>query len=138
MSKSTSNQDEGSDALIHLRVPAALKARWVRDSRQEGAKLTDWIVRKVEARMNVFKVPEALASKYHGAGYALAATLNGVLVDIVYLEDVLPGFDAGSYAGGRLDAEMLSDGRLGPSVRHLQALGEVHVGMLSSWEFVEL
>lgn len=36
-------------AQIHLRVPAATKALWVRLSREEGKKLTDWIVEKVEA-----------------------------------------------------------------------------------------
>jgi hypothetical protein len=40
--------------------------------------------------MNVFKVPDSLADKYRGAGYGLAATAAGQLVDIVYLEDVLP------------------------------------------------
>lgn len=39
-----------SDALIHLRVPAATKARWVRESRAAGMRLTDWIVSKVEAQ----------------------------------------------------------------------------------------
>lgn len=84
--------------------------------------------------MNVFKVPEALASKYHGAGLALAATLNGVLIDITYLDDVLPDF-GGDVADARA---AILDPRLGSTVRALQALGEVHVGMLSSWEFVEL
>lgn len=37
------------DALIHLRVPAALKGRWVRASREAGMRLTDWIVQAVEA-----------------------------------------------------------------------------------------
>ena len=40
-----------TDALIHLRVPAALKGRWVRASRAAGMRLTDWIVRAVETRM---------------------------------------------------------------------------------------
>lgn len=35
-------------AQIHLRVTAVTKARWVRLSREEGKKLTDWIVEKVE------------------------------------------------------------------------------------------
>ena len=39
-----------TDSLIHLRVPAATKARWVRDSRAAGRKLTDWIVHRVEAQ----------------------------------------------------------------------------------------
>ena len=38
------------DALIHLRVTAATKARWVRESRAAGMRLTDWIVSKVEAQ----------------------------------------------------------------------------------------
>lgn len=131
----TDRDTEGGDALIHLRVPAALKARWVRDSRAAGMKLTDWIINRVEgARMNVFKVPESLASKYHGAGYGLAATVDGQLVDIVYLVDVLPDF-----SGDRADLHAaLTDQRLAPTVRMLQALGSVHAGMLSAWEFVEL
>lgn len=39
-----------SDALIHLRVPAATKARWVRESRAAGMRLTDWIIERVEAQ----------------------------------------------------------------------------------------
>ena len=40
----------GNDALIHLGVPAATKARWVRESRAAGMRLTDWIVSRVEAQ----------------------------------------------------------------------------------------
>ena len=40
----------GNDALIHLGVPAATKARWVRESRAAGMRLTDWIVQRVEAQ----------------------------------------------------------------------------------------
>lgn len=40
-----------TDALIHLRVPAALKGRWIRASRAAGMRLTDWIVHSVEAAM---------------------------------------------------------------------------------------
>lgn len=35
-------------ALIHLSVPRETKARWVRESRAAGLRLTDWIVRAVE------------------------------------------------------------------------------------------
>lgn len=38
------------NATIHLNVPAALKARWVRESRAAGMRLTDWIIDRVEAR----------------------------------------------------------------------------------------
>ncbi len=40
-----------NEALIHMRVPAALKARWVRESQTAGMRLTDWIVQRVEAQM---------------------------------------------------------------------------------------
>lgn len=128
------NNTQGQSALVHLHVPAAMKARWVRQSRADGLKLSDWIIKQVERSVNVYKVHESLESKYHGSGYALAATLNGQLIDIVYLDDVLPDFD------GTRDAMLaaMSDDRLVPTVRKLQALGQVHAGMLSAWEFVEL
>ena len=40
-----------TDSLIHLRVSAATKARWVRASRAASLRLTDWIVNAVEANM---------------------------------------------------------------------------------------
>lgn len=39
------------DATIHLRVPASLKARWVRASRAAGLRLTEWIIAHVERDM---------------------------------------------------------------------------------------
>lgn len=84
--------------------------------------------------MNVFKIPESLADKYHGAGIAIAATLNNQLVDICYLSDVLPDF-----SGEIADIpDAINDERIGPTVRHMQALGTVHIGMCSAWEFCEL
>lgn len=44
--------DPREHAHIHLRVLAETKGRWVRQSREEGKKLTDWIVDKVEAGIN--------------------------------------------------------------------------------------
>lgn len=38
-------------AAVHLRIPAATKARWVRESRAAGMRLTDWIVSRVEAAL---------------------------------------------------------------------------------------
>lgn len=81
---------------------------------------------------HVFLVPESLSEKYHGSGHALAATANGQLVDIVYLRDALPDFDSENLRGA------INDDRLSPVVRYLQSLGEVRIGMLSCWEFVEL
>lgn len=40
-----------TDSTIHLRVPAATKARWVRASRAAGMRLTDYITEAVEAHM---------------------------------------------------------------------------------------
>lgn len=40
-----------TDALIHLRVTAAAKGRWVRASRAAGVRLTDYITAAVEAYM---------------------------------------------------------------------------------------
>lgn len=50
MSTTPTNEYPDS-ALIHLRVPAAQKALWVRLSRAEGVRLTDWIVGRVEASL---------------------------------------------------------------------------------------
>lgn len=49
------------EALIHLRVPAALKARWVRLSRARGQRLTDWIIERVERSMiTTIRIPDDL------------------------------------------------------------------------------
>ena len=84
--------------------------------------------------MRTFKVPDTLADAYHGAGRALTASVNGQLVALRYLADVLPEFD-GSEASA---LALLDDARIAPAVRELQALGEVSVGMCSGWEFIEL
>jgi len=50
------------DSLIHLRVPAATKGRWIRASRAASMKLGDWIIQAVEAQMQAIKIviPEDL------------------------------------------------------------------------------
>lgn len=40
-------------AVIHLRVPASLKARWIAISRGCGQKLADWIISRVERPMSL-------------------------------------------------------------------------------------
>ena len=40
-----------TESLIHLRVQAAVKGRWVRASRAAGMRLTDYIIEAVEAHM---------------------------------------------------------------------------------------
>lgn len=53
------------DVLVHLRVPAALKARWVRESRAAGMRLNNWIVQRVEAhpmeQTTPITLPEGMA-----------------------------------------------------------------------------
>ncbi len=41
-----------SEVPIHLRVPAAIKGRWVQASRAARMRLTDWITVAVEAYMS--------------------------------------------------------------------------------------
>ncbi len=85
--------------------------------------------------MNTYPIPDTLAHKYHGSGHALAASAGGQLVDLVYLADVLPDFDAD--APGAVLAS-INNPAIAPTVRRLQALGQVHVGVCSVWEFCEL
>ena len=35
-------------ASVHITVPAATKARWVRDSRAAGQRLADWLIARIE------------------------------------------------------------------------------------------
>lgn len=86
--------------------------------------------------MKVFKIPDALENKYHGAGHALAAVANGSIVDFAYVADILPEYGGDDGLAGLKKA--VTDERLGPTVRYLQTLGELYVGMCSCWEFVVL
>lgn len=86
--------------------------------------------------MNTWNIPEDLADQYHGAGHALAAITGGHVVRLVYLRDALEDYDDES-GRAALDRAVL-DPRLGPTIRLLQSLGEVSVGMCSCWEFIEL
>lgn len=40
--------DDERDAVVHLRVPAEVKARWVRMSRADGQRLGEWLVERIE------------------------------------------------------------------------------------------
>lgn len=141
-----SHDTEGHEALVHLRIPAALKARWVRQSREAGQKLTGWIIERVErgeSSMKVFKITEALASQYHGAGWALAAIANSQVVALRYIADTAPDQAADAVAEGGPHAaffvrQWINTAEAAPVVRELQALGQVSVGMCSAWEFCEL
>lgn len=54
-----------TDATIHIRLPAATKAAWVRESRAAGMRLGDWIIERVEAhrmqRLTTINIPAGLA-----------------------------------------------------------------------------
>lgn len=39
------------DDTIIIKAPAGTKARWVKQSRREGAKLSDWLIDRIEAPM---------------------------------------------------------------------------------------
>ena len=65
------------DALIHLRVSAATKAAWVRESRAAGMRLGDWIIERVEAhrmqQITLAAIPaEAQLEGSHGGGLSHA------------------------------------------------------------------
>jgi len=66
-----------SDALIHLRVPAATKARWVRESRAARMRLTDWIVQRVEASVPQQQTRIAIPDDLDFAALRLARDAGG-------------------------------------------------------------
>lgn len=72
-----------SDAIIHLRVPAATKGRWVRESRAAGMRLTDWITQIMEANMPRKKsclelsADEGLITHEEARGLAIALSGRG-------------------------------------------------------------
>lgn len=134
---------EGREALsvIHINVPRATKARWVKASQACGMKLTDWIIERLKDRaMNV--LPEALASHYHGAGYALAAVTGTQVVALRYIEDLAPELGdvlaEGGHAARQAVTRWIASDAAAPVVREMQAMGNVSIGMCSAWEFVEL
>ena len=59
-----------SESKIFLPVPAELKARWVRLSRERGMKLTDWVIQMIEDRVVIgsLKPPLERMAVYAGLG----------------------------------------------------------------------
>lgn len=92
--------------------------------------------------MNVHKIPDALASQYHGAGLGLVAVSGGQVVAVRYLRNVAPALVDHIDMDGEHDVffarQWLQTAEAGAVVRELQALGQVSIGMLSCWEFIEL
>lgn len=90
-----------------------------------------------------YPVNDAVASQYKGAGFALVAVTGGQIVAIRYVRDVAPAKVSDAVDGGGAHApffvrQWIESSEAGPVVRELQALGDVLVGMCSSWVFVEL
>ncbi len=90
--------------------------------------------------MQVFKIAgnASLEEKYKGSGYAIGAVLDGQLVAYSYLRDALPDLDWDGDDDYAVVQSAMSDSRLGSTVRMMQSLGAVVVGMCSSYEFVVL
>ena len=86
--------------------------------------------------MRTYPIPDSLDAAYKGSGWAVAATLNGVVVGIRYMEDVAPEIDLGDPYSSI--AAWIESSSATPIVRELQALGQVSVGMVSNWTFTEL
>lgn len=128
-----------------MNVARRVKARWVNASQQRGMKLTDYLtdmIARAEA-MNVYPIPDATSSQYHGAGWALAVIAGGQVVAIRYLRDVAEAIaeqieEAGGAHASFFVKQWLQTDAAAPVGRELQALGQVSVGMCSAWEFCEL
>lgn len=93
--------------------------------------------------MKPHPISPALESSYQGAGYALAAITAGQLVALRYISDFSPPEVADAIESADEHALLfirrwLDTPSAGQLVRQLQALGEVSVGMCSSWVFCEL
>jgi hypothetical protein len=106
-------------------------------------KLADYMAMMMERALKTYPIPDSLAEQYHGAGYALAASVNGQLVAIAYVQDHATGemverIEEGGAHGQFFFRQWLTLPEAGKLVRELQVKGEVHAGMLSSWEFLEL
>lgn len=65
------------DSLIHLRVPAATKGRWIRASRAAGMRLTDWIVDAVEAHIQQQMAKVAIPDDLDFSDLSLARDPDG-------------------------------------------------------------
>lgn len=92
--------------------------------------------------MNVYKIPESLYPEYHGCGYAVAAVFETQVKKIVYLRDVFEEHDYDEDLEGPTNPEdltpWLTHPAIEPTLRELNALGNVVFGMLSCYELVEL
>ena len=68
-----------TESLIHLRVPAATKGRWVRASRAAGMRLTDYITSAVEAKMQQQLTRVAIPDDIEFSSLRLARDADGAV-----------------------------------------------------------
>ena len=68
-----------TESLIHLRVPATTKGRWVRTSRAAGMRLTDYITSAVEAYMQQQLTRVAIPEGLDFADLRLARDTDGAV-----------------------------------------------------------
>ncbi len=68
----------GSEPLsvIHINVPKAVKAQWVRASQSQGLKLTDWIIKQLESTMSQ---TYTATIAHHSISRARSIEVNGTL-----------------------------------------------------------
>ncbi len=86
---------------------------------------------------NAFKLHGSIRAKYQGVGVAVASIFGGQVVDLVYVHDVFAGIDWLDEDEDKLKT-LLDDPRLEPTVRRLQATGEVSIGFCEGYKFAEL
>ena len=102
------NDDKKPDALIHLRVPAEVKGRWVKESRLEGMKLTDWITGRVEAKaLSIAEVLEEAAALARSLEDSPIFYRNKLCADgFVTIQQQAARFSAATDDATRLDAAL--------------------------------
>lgn len=87
---------------IHLNVPGNLKARWVRESRAAGMRLTDWIIARVEAqpmtKLTTIAIPPGLSF----ADLKMARDADGMVsfdISVIARIEAFSGLPEGYFLG---------------------------------------
>ncbi len=77
------------DSVIHLRVPAATKGRWIRASRAAGMRLTEWIEQAVEEYMSNQMAKVAIPDDIEFSDLNLAYDADGhISFDMAVIERI--------------------------------------------------
>lgn len=92
-----------AQATIHLNVPGALKARWVRESRAAGMRLTDWIIARVEAQpVNKLTTTIAIPPGLSFADLKMARDADGMVsfdMSVIARIEAFSGLPEGHFLG---------------------------------------